>query len=85
MHQIATGKPVTANSCRRCLTAAHSSKDVMGILKGDWAACDGCAHQSVVRVLVEQFQKRAPRWWVVGGTQVVPIWIVEYLKRRREA
>jgi hypothetical protein len=76
---------MTANACRRCLSAAHSTSDVLGILTGEWAACEGCAHQSVMRVLVEQFQKRAPRWWVVGGTQVVPIWIVESLKKHRAA
>jgi hypothetical protein len=57
---------------------------VIQILAKQWSACEHCAHQSVIRKLVEQFRMRRPRWWVVDGDVVVPIWIVERLKKHPE-
>jgi hypothetical protein len=33
-------------------------------------------------IAIEQLRKGRPAWWVVGGAVVVPIWIVEHLKKR---
>jgi hypothetical protein len=37
-----------------------------------------------MQVVAEQFRMRLPRWWVVQGNVVVPIWIVELLKKHPE-
>jgi len=36
-----------------------------------------------MKVVAEQYQMRRPRWWMVGSTVVVPIWVVEILKTRK--
>jgi hypothetical protein len=37
-----------------------------------------------MRIAADQFRMRLPHWWVVDGTVVVPIWIVELLKSHVE-
>jgi hypothetical protein len=46
--------------------------------------CAGCPEQSVMRKLVRQYQKGQPRWWVVDNVVVVPIWMVELMRRAPE-
>jgi hypothetical protein len=31
---------------------------------------------------IEQFKRGQPFWWVVGGTVVVPVWVVEHVTKR---
>jgi hypothetical protein len=57
---------------------------VQSILRGEWSACETCAHHVAMNVLIDQFRNRRPQWWVVDGAVVVPIWIVESLKKNRE-
>jgi hypothetical protein len=75
---------VETKSCRRCLEWTNSPKKVMEILTNQDGACEGCAQRAVIRTVSEQFQTRQPHWWVVDNAVVVPIWIVELLKSRRE-
>jgi hypothetical protein len=77
-------KTVTPKSCSHCFTQASSLKEALGILTNQWSACEHCPHQPVMRVLIDKFQRREPRWWVVGGAMIVPIWIVEQLKKHRK-
>jgi hypothetical protein len=77
-------KNVTSNSCTGCLGSAESIDDVLKILKDEWSACDSCPGAPVVRVLAEQYRRRHPQWWVVDGNLVVPIWIVEKIRRHRD-
>jgi hypothetical protein len=69
-----------SDSCSRCAGWTGSPKRALDVLNARWSACDNCAEQKVIRVVSEQFRLRQPRWWTVGGTVVVPIWIVELLK-----
>jgi hypothetical protein len=75
---------VELESCRRCLEWTHSPKKVLEVLTNQDSACAGCAQQTVIRTVNEQFQTRQPHWWVVDDVVVVPIWIVELLKSHRE-
>jgi hypothetical protein len=36
-----------------------------------------------MKIVAEQYHKRRPRWWIVGSTVVVPMWIVEHLRTRK--
>jgi hypothetical protein len=69
------------NPCSRCFEESRSTLDILKILNRKWSACKSCAHQSVMRTLIEQFQKRRPLWWVVDGASVVPPRIVDYFRR----
>ena len=62
----------------------HSVESVIRILQDDWGRCEGCTNGDVLEVLIKQFRLRAPRWWVVDGAVIVPIWIVEKLKKYPE-
>lgn len=68
-----------SNSCARCLGWTNSPKDVLALLNNEWNACASCAHKKVIGTVAEQLRLRQPRWWVVNGRVVVPIWIVERL------
>jgi hypothetical protein len=56
----------------------------MEFLRGVRTACDSCRRQPGMRAVIEQFQMRQVRWWVVNGVVVVPIWIVEHLRMHPE-
>jgi hypothetical protein len=75
---------VEAKTCGRCLGWTDSLEKVREILNNQFSACEGCAHQAQMQVVTEQFRMRLPRWWVVQGNVVVPIWIVELLKKHPE-
>lgn len=70
--------------CRRCTDIFNSVESVIKILQNDWGRCTGCANGDVLDALTKQFRLRAPRWWVVDGAVIVPIWIVEKLKKHPE-
>ena len=75
---------MNASLCRRCTDMFHSVESVIRILQDDWGRCEGCTNGDVLEVLIKQFRLRAPRWWVVDGAVIVPIWIVEKLKKYPE-
>ena len=70
------------NPCSGCFEATRSTLDVLKMMNHKWSACDSCAHEPEMQVMIEQFQKRRPLWWVVDGTPVVPPRIVDYFRRR---
>jgi hypothetical protein len=72
-----------SQACGRCLLAAKTVTDAvegLAALIDSASPCESCVHQSAMRIVAEQFRMRLPRWWVVDGKVVVPIWIVELLK-----
>ena len=72
-------------SCNRCLEWTTSVESVLEVLNndGDPCACQGCGSQKQMKTVAEQYRTRRPRWWIVGSTVVVPIWIVETLRNRK--
>jgi len=72
-------------SCERCLEWTTSVESVLEVLNDDsgTSACEGCGSRRDRKVVAEQYRKRRPRWWIVGSTVVVPIWIVETLRNRK--
>ncbi len=75
---------VNSNLCHRCGEAFRSVETVLKILKNEWIQCESCMQPAAIPVLIKQFRLRMPRWWVVDGTVLVPIWIVESLKKHPE-
>ena len=71
-------------SCGRCAGWNSSPRNVVEFLRGQWNACENCHERAIMRVVMEQFQARQTRWWVVDKVIVVPIWIVEFLKMHPE-
>lgn len=72
-----------ATSCARCQEWTTSVDSVLEVLNSDSYACDGCGREGHMKVVAEQYRKRRPRWWIVGSTVVVPMWVVETLKARK--
>ena len=72
-------------SCERCLEWTTSVESVLAVLNDDsgTSACEGCGSRRDRKVVAEQYRKRRPRWWIVGSTVVVPMWIVESLRTRK--
>ena len=70
-------------SCSRCLEWTTSVESVLEVLSNESCACEGCGSQKTMKVVADQYHKRRPRWWIVGTTVVVPMWIVEQLRRRK--
>ena len=72
-------------SCERCLVWTTSVESVLEVLNDDngTSACEGCGSRKDRTLVAEQYRKRRPRWWIVGTTVVVPIWIVETLRTRK--
>lgn len=75
---------MNSNFCRRCAQAFTTVESVINILQNDWGRCGSCANSNVLEILTKQFRLRSPRWWVVDGAVIVPIWIVEKLKKHPE-
>jgi len=69
-------------SCRRCTRWTASVEEVLKVLEHEWSACDGCACDEGMRMVRRQYRMRQPQWWVVDGKGVIPIWIVERLRKR---
>jgi len=70
-------------SCARCQEWTTSVESVMKVLTDATCACEGCGRQGHMRLVAEQYHTRRPRWWIVGSTVVVPMWIVEQLRTRK--
>jgi len=77
------GREVQAKSCNHCLSWTTEANVLQEVLSNKGGFCEGCAHRADMKVVTEQYQMRRPRWWMVGSTVVVPIWMVEMLKARR--
>ena len=69
-------------SCRRCTRWTASVEEVLEVLEMEQGACEGCAHEDLMRSVTRQYRMRLPQWWVVNGKRVIPIWIVEQLRKR---
>jgi hypothetical protein len=61
-----------------------SPEQVRIILCNAESACKNCKHHTDIRAVATQFLAGLPKWWVVNGRVVVPIWIVEQLKMNLE-
>lgn len=66
-------------TCRRCIGRAETAEEVLAILNSTPVKCANCSDAAVLRVVCEQYQMRAPHWWLVDGALAVPIWVVELL------
>ena len=64
-------------ACRRCIGLAETAEEVLAILNTPPDRCASCSGSAIMRVVCEQYQMRAPHWWLVDGTLAVPIWVVE--------
>jgi hypothetical protein len=42
-----------------------------------------CPEKTTIEVVTRQFQANCPKWWVVDGRAVVPVWIKEQVHRGR--
>jgi hypothetical protein len=71
-------------SCRRCIELAETAREALAVLNNPPTQCKTCTQSSIMHIAAEQFRMRLPHWWVVGGTVVVPIWVVELLKSHVE-
>ena len=69
-------------SCARCLGWTESIESVDAALKKQWQASEACAHQRLMWTAIDQLRTGRTAWWVVNGSVVVPIWIVEQVKKR---
>lgn len=78
-----SGKVVQSELCSRCVEWTTSTEALREVLNNQWRTCETCAQRSVMWTVSEQYRTGRPRWWVVGGKMIVPIWLVETLKRRR--
>lgn len=68
--------------CRKCLGACSSTEEKVEILHGESSVCVDCPRQPIIQAVSEQFRSQRARWWQVNGEIVVPVWIVEHVKRR---
>jgi hypothetical protein len=73
---------MNSEACRDCIASKTSPEKVIEILLNQPSQCKNCAHQDVIRVVANKFRTRLHKWWVINGTVIVPIWIVESIKRR---
>jgi hypothetical protein len=73
------------STCTRCLEWTTTVESVLEVLTNESCACEGCGQRGIMGVVADQYHKRRPRWWIVGSTVVVPMWIVEHLRMRRPA
>lgn len=73
---------VKPESCSQCLGWSESLEKVERLLGGDLSACGGCAHHNDMRIVAQQFAMNQPRWWAVNGRQVVPIWLVDRIRKK---
>ncbi len=77
------GESMPVESCRHCIESVTSVHEALAILNSPPRRCETCSQAKTMRNVVEQFRTRQPHWWVVDGAVVVPIWIVELLKKHR--
>lgn len=70
-------------ACARCLEWTASVESVIEVLTNESSACEGCGRQETMKLVADQYHKRRSRWWIVGNTVVVPMWIVEHLRTRK--
>ncbi len=73
---------MNTKACRRCFKWADSPEIVLEILSNRFHPCEGCEQQPVFRMLAQQYELNQPRWWVINGVHVVPIWVVDVVKKR---
>jgi hypothetical protein len=68
--------------CRNCLGSCSSTEETLGILQGESTLCVGCDEYTTLVTISEQYRSQRPRWWQVNGEIVVPVWIVERVRKR---
>ena len=57
---------------------------VRGIINSGQGICESCDHHADIRVVATQFRLGQAQWWAVNGRVVVPIWVVEFLRKHPE-
>jgi hypothetical protein len=75
---------MNSGSCRHCIELAETAREALEVLNNPPKQCMTCIQSPIMRIAADQFRMRLPHWWVVDGTVVVPIWIVELLKSHVE-
>ena len=73
-----------ADLCRGCIEDGSTDREMHALVNNEHEKCEGCTHQPLIKTLAAQFQANKPRWWVVNGKVLVPIWGVEMLRRFRK-
>ena len=69
--------------CGCCEGWAESPGETLKFLKGERQPCMHCPEKTTIEVVTRQFQANYPKWWVVDGRAVVPVWIKEHVHRGR--
>jgi hypothetical protein len=75
------GSAVKPKSCRGCIESSDSTGEMVEVLNNGTSECASCPHEPVIRNVNEQFRMKRPRWWLVNGEVVVPVWLVERVKK----
>lgn len=76
------GNILNEKICRNCLGSCSSTEETVEILQGESTLCTGCDEYTTLVTISEQYRSQRPRWWQVNGEIVVPVWIVERVKKR---
>ena len=69
--------------CGCCEGWAVSAVETLKFLKGERQPCMHCPEKTTIELVTRQFQANCPKWWVVEGRAVVPVWIKEQVHRGR--
>lgn len=64
-----------------CINVADAPLKLFSLLKGQLQPCRDCRQRKIIDTMVKQFKSKQPRWWIVNGAVVVPIWVLERLRR----
>ena len=72
-------------SCDGCPVKSNSMSvaGVRDLLEKDWTTCGTCPHEPDLRRVAQQFRLHRPKWWVVNGRTVIPMWVIENLRNLR--
>jgi len=79
---VAATMDIGQRTCGRCLGWADSPTVVEAVLSERFSACAGCPNHSDMHVVSQQYSLHQPRWWVVDGESVVPVWLVDKFRRK---
>ena len=74
---------MSSKSCSRCFKWTTSVDVLQDVLSNKVDACEDYIHRADMKLVTEQYHTHRPRWWMVGDTVIVPIWMVEFLKKRK--
>ncbi len=78
-------RKMAPTSCDGCpvKSSSMSVAGVRNLLEKDWKTCETCLYEPDLRRVVQQFRLHRPKWWVVNGRTVIPMWVIENLRNLR--